>query len=226
MKKAALPLIAFLFSSAVIAQTDYSGSYGYSMKPAGSPPKTEADRGPAGTLVLVKMEGNKYRFWLDVTLGWPTYHVGETDGTIYMVNDTASYDNTYENASTPCIIKFRYTDHAIHISNVSASYNCGFGNGVKAEGDYAFLKTQPDLNNAWLKKEYGQAPPAVIIADKAEIFQDGDCLHPFSPPKYFTKGDAILSIAESDKAIYTEYFLGPGKFVYGWIRKSNIKTGN
>ncbi len=217
-------LIILLISCLTAAQAqDHTGAYGYSRKPQGDPPKTEANRGPSGTLVLIKMDGNKYRFWLDITTGWPNYAVGETDGTITFVNDTASFDNTFENAINACILHFKKTGNTITINSQAPSFNCGFGSGIVADDEYPRLKNQPALNNDWLKKEYGQSPATVVSSDRAEIFQDENCMHPFNPKKYFVKGDSILSIAEQDKSIYTEYIPSPGKFVYGWIRKTDLK---
>ena len=212
-----------LLTTILVAQTNYSGAYGYSFKPQGEPPKTESNRGPAGTLVLLKMDGNKYRFWLDVTMGWPTYHVGETDGTILFSNDTASFDNTFEDAEHLCILKFKIANSIININSLSTSFNCGFGNGVNADGDYTRLKNQPVLNNQWLKKEYPGLPGILINGNKAEIFQDENCLHPFVPKQYFIKGDALISISEIEKAVYTEHITASGKFVYGWLKKSDVK---
>jgi hypothetical protein len=205
------------------SQTNLSGVYGYSFKPEGSPPKGEEDKGPAGKLVLLQMDGNKYRFWLDVTLGWPYYHVGETDGTISFVNDTASFDNTFEEAASPCILKFKWTQSTIHINSMSTSFSCGFGNGVNADGEYTMLKVQPALNNNWLKTEYPQSPELIVVPDKAEIFKDENCVYSFVPKKYLSKGDSLMNIAETEKSIYTEYIDSFGKFVYGWIKRSAIK---
>ena len=80
---------------------------------AEKPPKGEENSGPSGSLVLVRMDGNKYRFWLDVIIGRPDYNRGETDGTITFVNDTASFDNTYEDAEHPCILKFKLAGNTI-----------------------------------------------------------------------------------------------------------------
>lgn len=147
-------LITTMLFVAVIsqAQNNYSGAYGYSFKPNGNTGNDKDATGPAGNLVLLKMDGDKYRFWLDVTIGWPNYNVGETDGTITIVNDTASFDNTFEEATKPCILKFKIAGNTIHINSLSTSFNCGFGNGVNADGDYTKLKNQPVLNNAWLKR--------------------------------------------------------------------------
>lgn len=213
----------FLVSLSLVAQSNYSGTYGYSFKPEGNPPKTEADKGPTGKLVLLKMDGNKYRFWLDVGLGWPNYHVGETDGTITFVNDTASFDNTFEDATHPCILKFKITGNKININSRSTSFNCGFGNGVNADGDYTKLKVQPVLNNEWLKKEYYNSPRIIIADARVELFQDENCLYSFTPKKYFNKGDNLINISETEKTVYTEFIPSPGKLTYGWVKKSGVK---
>jgi hypothetical protein len=223
MKKLFLFAMVAFFAMASTAQVNYSGAYGYSFPPPENTGNDKDATGPRGNLVLLKMEDNKYRFWLDVTLGWPNYNVGETDGTITFVNDTASFDNTFEDATHPCILKFKLTGNTIHINSMSTSFNCGFGNGVNADGDFTKLKTQPILNNAWLKKEYFQSPTLTVTANKIEVFQDENCLRPFVPKKHFIKGESFLSIAETAKTVYTEFIPAPGKFIYGWIKKTGIK---
>ena len=218
-------LFAALLSTIVVtAQPNLSGAYGYSFKPEGPTGNDKQATGPAGKLVLLRMEGNKYRFWLDVTIGWPNYNVGETDGTISFVNDTASFDNTFEEATTPCVLKFKITGSTITINSMSTSFNCGFGNGVNADGEYKKLKIQPILNNSWLKKEYTQASTVVVTAGKAELFQDENALHSFAPQQSFVKGDKLLSIAETEKTVYTEFITTKGQLMYGWIKKTNLKT--
>jgi len=223
MKKTLLILILLVTSIALTAQTNLSGTWAYSFKPQGNPPKEALNAGPSGKLVLLKMENNKYRFWLDVTVGWPSYNVGETDGTISFVNDTASFDNTFEDAEKPCILKFKVANNVININAMSTSFNCGFGNGVNADGDYTKLKAQPALNNQWIKKEYPEAATIVITTDKTEVYQDENLLHSFAPKQYFSKGESMPGIVQTEKAIYTEYITASGKFMYGWIQKSSVK---
>jgi len=62
-----------------------------------------------------------------------------------------------------------------------------------------------------------------IEARKAEIFQDENGLHPFAKSQYFIRGDKLLSIAETEKTVYTEFFTPAGKFIYGWVKKADIK---
>ncbi|HEV7781782.1 MAG TPA: hypothetical protein VGO58_10990 [Chitinophagaceae bacterium] len=223
MKKIFLIPVLLFFAIAISAQTNLSGTWGYSFKPEGNPPKEAVNAGPSGKLVLLKMENNKYRFWLDVTMGWPSYNVGETDGTIVFVNDTASFDNTFEGAEKPCILKFKIASNVININAMSTSFNCGFGNGVNADGDYAKLTTQPALNNQWLKKEYPEAATIVITTERSEVFQDENMQHPFTPKQYFSKGESMPGIVQTENSIYTEYITASGKFMYGWIKKSSVK---
>lgn len=211
-----------IFTISLIGQSNFSGLYSYSFKPNGNPPETEKARGPNGQLVLLKMEGNLYRFWLDVTVGWPNYNVGETDGTVTFVNDTASFDNTFEDAEHPCILRFKKDGNTIRINSESTSFNCGFGNGVNADGEYTLLKDQPVFDNTWLENEYKQSPVATIKVNTANIYQDENCLHPFTPRKYFAKMTRLLSIAETKSTIYTEYIPSPGKFIWGWIKKTDV----
>jgi hypothetical protein len=225
MKISLIVSLLFLWTVTCFAQKDLTGTYGYSFKPQGNPPKEAVNAGPSGKLVLMKMEGNKYRFWLDVTIGWPSYNLGETDGTLSFVNDTASFDNTFEDATNPCILKFKYNNGTVIINGFSNSYNCGFGNGVNADGEYAWLKKQPLLNNQWLRKEYPEAPGIVITNDKAELFRDESLLYPFTPKQYCNKGESMLGIVQTEKAVYTEYITPSGKLIYGWLKKSAVKIG-
>lgn len=222
MKKILIPFVFLLLAFTSFAQTDLSGAYGYSLKPEGNPPETEKNRGPEGKLVLVKMDGNQYRFWLDVTTGWPNYHVGETDGTITFVNDTASFDNTHEDEQHPCILKFKITGKTIAISSPNSSH-CEFGAGVNADGNYTWLAAQPLLNNEWLQKEYGQSAIVTIRTGKAEVFRDENCKVSFSPKRYFNKGEKFPAIARTANSIYTEHITASGQLLYGWITVSSIE---
>lgn len=222
MKKYFLAGLILLPVFSLFAQNDLSGSYGYSMPAAGSVQKDKSAV-PGGQLVLLKMEGNQYRFWLDVLTGAPGYNRGETDGTVSFVNDTASFDNTFEDAIDPCVLKFRRSGKNIIISNKAASFNCGFGNGVSADGEYKWLDNQVVLNNAWLKKQYPHSGTLKVGAVKAEMYRDQDGMQSFPAKRYLSKGDEFISIAETEKTVYTERITPDGTLQYGWLRKSDIK---
>lgn len=216
--------IFFLFAMAFCfcntdAQTNYAGVYGYTTENSNLPKDKSAI--PGGTLVLVKMEGNKYRFWLDVLNGPPGWNRGETDGTISFVNDTASFDNSYEDAAQPCILKFKMTNNTININSQSTSFNCGFGNGVHADGDYPKLKVQPVIDNKWLNDQYHESPVMTITSKKALLYHDENCR--MQKDGSFVKGISLLNVSETENTFYTEYINPQGKFMYGWIKKSDAK---
>lgn len=221
MKKSIACLLLMAFYLSAPAQKDLTGAYGYSSPIQGNPGNDKDATGPEGLLVLMKMHGNTYRFWLNVTIGWPNYNVGESDGTLTIVNDTASFDNTMEDAEHPCILKFSVKGKTIHINSMSTSFNCGFGNQVHADGDYAWLQQQPALNNAWLREQYFSSPLFTVTSKKAEIFQDENCRRAFPKKQYFIQGDKVLAVAEYEKTVYVEYITPKGQFVYGWVRKTD-----
>jgi hypothetical protein len=142
------------------------------------------------------------------------------------VNDTASFDNTFEGAAAACILKIRIMGSTISIISQSESFNCGFGNNVNADGEYERLKDQPVVNNEWLKKQYHESPSFMISSNKVQLFQDENALHPFVPQQWLSKDVKYLSVSETEKTVYTEYFTSNGKFIYGWVKKTEMKRAN
>lgn len=201
------------------AQQNYSGSYGYRLPGENHPKDNSAI--PGGNLVLVKMEESKYRFWLDVLNGPPGWNRGETDGTIIFINDSASFDFTFVDAMNPCILKFKISKNIITINSQSTSFNCGFGNGVNADGEYTRLKEQPVFNNNWLARQYHESPVATVISKKAQLYQDENCR--MEKKDFFTKGISLLNISETEHTFYTEFINPQGKFIYGWLKKTAVK---
>lgn len=227
MKKIILSVSFLWLALCSLAQENYTGIYGYTAGLRNDQPPKEINAIPGGRLVLIKIKGNMYRFWLDVMSGAPGYNRGETDGTITFKNDTASFDNTFEDAIDPCILKFKKTGATIiTIVSQSSSFNCGFGNGVNADGEYKWLQKQEILNNKWLKKQYPQAPVLKIASEKAQVYQDEDGLRSFTQKEFVLGGDLILNITETEKTVYTELIRPDGTLKYGWIRKTDISMNN
>lgn len=222
MKKSGLLFIFFTVALQGMAQADYSGVYGYPAGPAPDSVIAQGEKGRTVSLVLLRMNGSTYRFWLDINKGGPSYASGLTDGTLTFKNDTASFDNTFEMAKRSCVLHFRITNNVISLKADSHSADCGFGNGVVADGEYPRLPNQPLPNNNWLKEQYSQSPVATVITEKAELYEDEDGFR--KKPFQFKKGDTMLSIAEGKQTFYTEYITPEGKFVFGWLKKSTVKT--
>lgn len=223
MKRVFLSAVFVPLAVCCYSQQNYTGSYGYILKPNNSLTEKEKKVVPGGRLVLIKMEGSKYRFWLDILNGPPGYNRGETDGTITFKNDTASFDNTFEGATGDCVLKFKRTGKTIEINSLSSSFNCGFDNGVNADGHYTWFEKQEPLNNNWLKKQYPQAGFLKIAAEGAELYQDEDGLRSFSKKQFLPKDELILNVSETEKTVYTEMIRADGTLQYGWVRKTAIE---
>lgn len=211
-----LPL---LLACCMLSAQDLSGTYGYTM-PLDELPKDRSAI-PGGTLVLVKTEGNTYRFWLDVLTGPPGWNRGETDGTITFKNDTAGYEFSFEDDDHPCILKFKVSGKTISINSQSTSLHCGFGNGVYADGDFAWMKPQQKLDNKWLLSQYPGSAMATIKNSNIRIYKDELCqkVSGLTLPK----GTVVPQIALEEEAFYTEYINAQGKLVLGWIKLSDNK---
>lgn len=223
MKKIIFITNFLLLVDCCYSQQNYTGSYGYILEPNINLAEKEKKDVPGGKLVMIKMEGHKYRFWLDILNGPPSYNRGETDGTITFKNDTASFDNTFEDATGDCILKFKIIGKTIEISSPPSSFNCGFGNGVNANGRYTWFEKQEPLNNEWLKKQYPHAAFSKIASSGAVLYQDEDGLRPFSKKQFVAKDKLILTISETGKTVYTEMIRADGTLQYGWVRKTSIE---
>lgn len=212
--------IALLCSFTLFSQTNLAGSYGYTLEsPVGV---TKDERAiPGGRLVLVKMEGNLYRFWLDVLSKGPDFNRVETDATISFINDTASFDNTFEDAAGTCLLKFKVNGKTISVKSHGGVAACG--SGLLADGEYTWLAKQPKIDNAWLRTQYPHAPTMKVEIELAQMYADQDGLQSFTPKRMMMKGDTFLAIAETDVAVYTEIIRPDGTLSHGWLRKKDIK---
>ncbi len=220
MKKYLFVLAVLFISNSVAGQVNYSGEYGYSYKPQGKAPKEFANEGAQGNLGLLKIDENVYRFWLDINKGWPSYNMGEATGTITIKGDSAVYDNSYENAKSKCLLHFYFKKDKVVLTADAVSFDCGFGNGVYADGSYMRKKKQPVLNNAWLKKQNFDTEVYKVTAAKAIVYEDEKTTK--AKKQYFVKGDEVQNVTENDTAIYTEFIAANGKFIYGWIKKADM----
>jgi hypothetical protein len=220
MKKCIL-FFTVLFSCYIsIGQINYSGEYGYSFKPQGKPPKDEASNGPEGSLTLFKIGDNVYRFWLDANIGWPSYNQGTTDGMITIQGDSAFSDNTYAGAEGKCLLHFYFKKDMVVIVTDGTGFDCGFGNAVYADGNFKKKKKQPIMNNAWLNEQNPEGEKYIVNSTKAVIYEDAKLSK--AKKQYFIKSDVVVSIKEEGQTIYTEFIAANGKFIYGWIKKSDL----
>jgi hypothetical protein len=222
MRVTILSILFFLICQTGHSQTDYSGLYNYSDKPVFDPKgerpsKEEANDGPSGELTVLRIDKTHYKFWLGVGKGWPGYHIGNIHGIMTVTANRGIFKEKQDYSDSACRLYFTFSGKSVSIVQEGTDIDCGFGAFVYADGNYkkrnAKKVTVDQFNDL-----YFDASRYSIIADKAPIFEDSLGLR--TKNQYFVKNDELISLNESAGFIYIEHLTSSGKFIYGWIRKS------
>lgn len=222
-------LLVFVFVSFLISpafsQTDFSGVYGKreplskEMRDFFKEQKPAADDyGYDVKLILIKANGAKYKFWLYVNKGFPSYNSGQIDGFVEFKADSALFllhDSIYGG----CKLLFKYNQRFVFVDHDYEYGGCGFGANVTAHGTYPlkskFVKTS-DIKSVY----QFEVEELTIKSPKAYIYTTATDRQPTK--QYFIKGDKILNITEEEGRIYTEYISANGKFISGWVNKTDF----
>lgn len=221
MKIYFITLFLNLSGIVALAQTDYTGIYSYSfpvdrnithIKPG------KEDGGASGELILAKMEGEQYNFWLNINRGWPSYNNGYIGGIINIEKGKATLSQQDPYEAGFCILNFTFKTGLIEI--VSEGYeHCGFGNAVYADGK--FMKSKKILTGEYLFSMFeGMGTVKEIKSDKAIIYKDSNLLVPTK--QYFIRKDKVYTSEISANGIRIQYIAKGQKYVYGWIRKEDL----
>jgi len=132
--------------------TDYAGVYEYGK---------DMEKEPVGQLTLYKQTADTYLFYLDVNRGAPSYNMGSVYGKLTVKDGKATYNNQSDYADKPCKLDFAFTGNTIKVTS-GADIDCGFGNGVYADGDFNKTKsTAPDffINGEGTKIYFNKTTP-------------------------------------------------------------------
>lgn len=223
-------ILLFLFSGLAITaktQIDYTGNYGFQMKvyydkdSEIKPSKDERGLGRTGHLKLMKMDPGKYRFWLSANRGWPSYNQGDIDGILDIKNNKASFTAKMDYADSACKLLFFFYTAYIKVEQTSSDSDCGFGHNVFTTGKYNKQNSKKLTNKELLELTVAEVEEYVIVEEKAFLFTEANA-ESGQKKQYFVKGDIIFSMREKDEFIYTEFINPAGKFVYGWLNKSQV----
>jgi hypothetical protein len=217
-------LIVFFFPLFVLSQTDYSGIYGFKSK-ISYDKRSEIkpgkdDVGRIGSLTLLKIDSTHYKFWLSLNKGWPAYHSGDIDGILEIKNTKSiflkKYDWQHDDAQ-PCKIEFEF---ALKVISVTQETECGFGAGVYIGDDFN-LQKKGRLKSSEFKEQYFDPYIHEVIVEKAFLYTDstGTTIK----KQYFIKGDKIIVDDESSEFVYIEHLTSSGKFINGWMKKSEVQ---
>ncbi|MFL9845036.1 hypothetical protein [Flavobacterium rhizosphaerae] len=109
------------------ATAKYFGVYSYG---------TNADEGPIGNVTIYPEDDDHILFYLDVNRGAPSYNMGALYGRIKIKDDKGVYYKDTAKDDAECQLLFTFKGDALKIGVVGNNNNCGFGNGVFADGTY------------------------------------------------------------------------------------------
>jgi hypothetical protein len=227
MKNIFLFLLSFCFATVAKTQIDYTGNYGFQKKvmydkdDETKPSKDEINQGSMGSLTLLKIDTDKYKFWLSCNRGWPSFNMGDIDGFIKLDSNKASFVNTleYTTSDSSCKLLFFFNAGYIKVEQNSADNDCGFGHAVYASGKYK-KQNALKIKNAGLQRMYYSIEKYSVSAEK--IYLSAEANAGTMTKQYFIKGDIVIAIREKDGFIYTEFITPGGKLVYGWLNKLQL----
>ena len=87
----------------------------------------------AGGLLLVFQEGKEARFQLECNRGGPSYNSGFLEGKMTIHGSSGVFKS---NENGPCEILFEFRKNRVLVKHNNEAWECGFGYGVLATGDY------------------------------------------------------------------------------------------
>lgn len=224
-------LVAFVFFSLMalfaFSQADFSGVYGRreplskEMRDFFKELKPGADDfGYDLKLILKKVSGNKYKFWLYVCKGFPSYNSGQVDGFIEFNNTKARF-RLFDDIVGSCKLDFSFNGKSVFIDHDYGNGYCGFGANVTAQGIYPLKRKQVKMEDIEETFQY-DAEESRIATAKAYIYKNQTDTNPST--QYFIKGDRIPLLKDELDRVYTEFISMSGKFVYGWVKKTDLKN--
>lgn len=108
------------------AKPNYAGIYSY---------EKDSTKG-GGTITVYPESDSTFLFYIDINLGAPSYNGGNLYGRVKITQDTGTFFTKFDYMDNSCKWQFKFNDSSLSIKTVEDQYDCGFGNGVIADGDY------------------------------------------------------------------------------------------
>ncbi|MBS1628033.1 MAG: hypothetical protein JSR09_00275 [Bacteroidetes bacterium] len=205
MKNSCIISFLLLITISSFAQKDYSGIYGSSNK--------EKNK----YLTVMKIDSTHYKFW---AIASAKNYANNLDGIIEQKGDSIQYNYTEGNKVCPIHFKFSST-YAVVYPEANAECNFGFGKNIFAT--YPFIKKQK-IKSKKITNEYIDYKTYRVTTKKINIYTDTIANNIRS--SYFMKGIKVISPAINQYAtnlLYIEFLAYTGDFIYGWIKKEDVK---
>lgn len=122
--------LLILFSFTAYGQTEsqrlqttrYAGTFSY----------TKGKDNATGTILIYPETDSTVLFYIDVNSGAPSYNMGSLYGRLKITKG----QGTYVSKDQGCQWTIQFTNNKLTIGTVREFYDCGFGNGVVADGSF------------------------------------------------------------------------------------------
>ncbi|MBA4198308.1 MAG: hypothetical protein C0459_12220 [Chitinophaga sp.] len=205
MKNSSILYLLLLITISSFAQKDYSGVYGSTSKEKSK------------YLTVMKIDSTHYKFW---AIASGKNYANNLDGIIELKADSIQYD--YTESSKVCPIHFKFSPtYAVVYPEANAACSFGFGRNIFAT--YLFIKKQKIKSTAFTD-EYVDFKTYRVTAKKLNIYADIAANNIKS--SYFMKGIKLISPTTNQSTqdmVYIEFLAYTGDFIYGWVKKSDVK---
>lgn len=99
----------------------------------------------SGHLALIQ-DGSNVRFQLQLQAGPPGYNMGILDGTFELKDGVGVY---FSDDNGPCQLTFTFKAKSVTIKTDPDQMECGFGNGVYADGTFPRSSTKTPTFEEW-----------------------------------------------------------------------------
>jgi hypothetical protein len=90
-----------------------------------------------GAILIYPETDSTVLFYIDVNRGAPSYNMGALFGRMKVINESGVFEsNIFKSSDKGCKWKILFSKKELTIMTVEEAYNCGFGNGVVADGTF------------------------------------------------------------------------------------------
>ena len=97
---------------------------------------TKIEKGPAGRITIFPDTDSTVLFYLDITVGSPSYNLGQLYSRFLIKNSKAIYYSKTNYDTKGCKWEVTINDRVLTIKTLDDCYECGFGANVDADNNY------------------------------------------------------------------------------------------
>ncbi len=106
----------------------YAGKYTYG--------NNNDDFDAMGEVLVYPESDTTILFYIQLVVGEPSYNMGDLYGRVILINGKGVFERKSQYSEEGCKWSMEFTDNKLIIKILDEQYECGFGYGVYADGEY------------------------------------------------------------------------------------------